>query len=350
MVFALSVTPILRQLRAPPPFTQPGVEKMADGLVLHRNASFPSCAFARALSEKGQHDMPQAIGHRGFKAKYPENTMAAFTGAVDVGCHAIETDVHLTKDDVVVLSHDASLERCFGRKDKIIDCDWSFVSKQRTIAEPHQAMPRLQDLLEYVAQPGLEEIWVLLDIKLDNDSEKIMRLMAETIKRVTPPASKPWKERIVLGCWAAKFLPLADKYLPGFPISHIGFSLPYARQFFKVPNVSFNMLCPILQAPGGSRFIRDCKEADRPVFAWTVNTEDKMDWCIRKKLDGVITDDPEKFLQYCHDFDETRPEQSMPLKVILDSLRVWFFSLVFGALYIKKLDRMGSQKQPVDMK
>ncbi|TKX23490.1 phosphatidylglycerol phospholipase C [Elsinoe australis] len=323
---------------------------MADGILLHRNANFPSCAFARALSEKGQHDMPQAIAHRGYKAKYPENTMAAFKGAVDVGSHAIETDVHITKDDVVVLSHDATLKRCYGREEKIIDCDWSYVSTLKTIAEPHQSMPRLKDLLEYVAQPGLEEIWVLLDIKLDNDSDKIMRLIAETIKSVPPPQSKSWKERIVLGCWAAKYLPLADKYLPGFPISHIGFSIPYARQFFKIPNISFNMLCPMLQAPGGTKFIRECQAAERPVFAWTVNTEDKMDWCIRRKLDGVITDDPKLFLQVCDDFDESRPEKSMSLKVIFDSLRVWFFATCFGMFYRTRLDKLDAQPQAVDLK
>jgi len=48
---------------------------------------------------------PQAIAHRGYKAAYPENTMGAFKGAVDVGAHAIETDLHLSKDGVVVLSH-----------------------------------------------------------------------------------------------------------------------------------------------------------------------------------------------------------------------------------------------------
>jgi glycerophosphoryl diester phosphodiesterase len=48
---------------------------------------------------------PQAIAHRGYRAAFPENTMAAFKGAVKVGTHAIETDIHLTKDDVVVLSH-----------------------------------------------------------------------------------------------------------------------------------------------------------------------------------------------------------------------------------------------------
>ena len=49
--------------------------------------------------------MPQAIAHRGYKARYPENTMGAFRGAVEAGAHAIETDIHLSKDDEVVISH-----------------------------------------------------------------------------------------------------------------------------------------------------------------------------------------------------------------------------------------------------
>lgn len=49
--------------------------------------------------------LPQNIGHRGYKARYPENTMIGFQAAIDAGAHAIETDVHLTADGVVVLSH-----------------------------------------------------------------------------------------------------------------------------------------------------------------------------------------------------------------------------------------------------
>ena len=49
--------------------------------------------------------IPQAIAHRGYKAEHPENTMGAFRGAVEVGAHGIETDLHITKDAVVVLSH-----------------------------------------------------------------------------------------------------------------------------------------------------------------------------------------------------------------------------------------------------
>ena len=92
--------------------------------------------------------------------------MGAFRGAVEIGADAVETDIHLTKDGVVVLSHDKDLKRCFGRKEKLINCDYDFVSKLKTLKEPHESMPRLGDLLEYLAQPGLEKIWELLDIKV----------------------------------------------------------------------------------------------------------------------------------------------------------------------------------------
>jgi glycerophosphoryl diester phosphodiesterase len=49
--------------------------------------------------------VPQTIAHRGCKVEFPENTMKAFEGAVKVGAHAIETDIHISKDHVIVLSH-----------------------------------------------------------------------------------------------------------------------------------------------------------------------------------------------------------------------------------------------------
>lgn len=121
---------------------------------------------ARARQDENGRQLPQAIAHRGYKAAFPENTMAAFEGAVNVGAHALETDIQLTKDGVVVLSHDPTLKRCFGRPDKISDLDWKEVSEAETLAEPRQHMPRLKDLLEYLAKPGMEDLWVLLDIKV----------------------------------------------------------------------------------------------------------------------------------------------------------------------------------------
>lgn len=49
--------------------------------------------------------MPQIISHRGYKGKFPENTLCAVEKAVEAGTHALELDLHLTRDGEVVLSH-----------------------------------------------------------------------------------------------------------------------------------------------------------------------------------------------------------------------------------------------------
>ena len=333
-------------LNIPPMLIQPGVEKLESPVTIPKSTIFPKPTFTKFRHDARKCRMPQCIAHRGYKAIYPENTMAAFRGAVETGVHALETDVHVTKDEVVVVSHDATLKRCFGRIEKIKDCTWDEIKGLRTLKEPHEPMPKLKDVLEYLAQPGLEEIWLLLDIKLDNDADAIMRLIASTIASVPPPERKAWNERVLLGCWAAKYLPLAMKYLPGFPITHIGFSVSYARHFFHVPNVSFNMLLPMLIAPGGSRFLRDAREKHRrEVYAWTVNDRDKMEWCIRRKLDGVITDDPKLFLQVCDEFDDEArtPRPELTVRHYLDIMRIYIWVSIMALIYGKYFRPVASQ-------
>jgi len=67
---------------------------------------------------------------------------------------------------ILTAAQDATLKRCFGKPDKIIDCDWKELSQLRTLKEPHEPMPRLVELLEFLAKPGMEDIWLLLDIKV----------------------------------------------------------------------------------------------------------------------------------------------------------------------------------------
>jgi glycerophosphoryl diester phosphodiesterase len=86
--------------------------EISEILVFADIAKSSTASFANAIApRKDERDsqmrgpLPQSIAHRGYKAEYPENTMDAFRAAVAIGAHAIETDLHLTKDKVVVLSH-----------------------------------------------------------------------------------------------------------------------------------------------------------------------------------------------------------------------------------------------------
>jgi hypothetical protein len=196
-------------------------------------------------------------------------------------------------------------------------------------------MPKLSDLLTYMASPELSEKWILLDIKLDNDADNVMRLIANTIQSVPSP-SRPWSDRVVLGIWAAKFLPLCLKYLPGFPISHIGFSTCYARQFLDVPNVSFNMLQKVLLGPIGARFVRDVKKAGRPLYVWTVNDSNLMKWSIQKNMDGVITDDPKRFNKICDEWRDDEKTARPTLGQLIYTLWLWCMIIVFGYGFRKR--------------
>lgn len=66
-------------------------------------------------------NLPLIIGHRGASAYAPENTLAAFTMAIDAGADGIEFDVQLAKDGVPVVIHDATLQRTGLRPENIAD-------------------------------------------------------------------------------------------------------------------------------------------------------------------------------------------------------------------------------------
>jgi len=64
---------------------------------------------------------PWVIGHRGYHAKYPENTLVSFEAAIKAGADMIELDVMLSRDRKVVVIHDAILARTTNGKGSVAD-------------------------------------------------------------------------------------------------------------------------------------------------------------------------------------------------------------------------------------
>ena len=96
-----------------------------------------------------------------------------------------ELIVSLTKR----LVQDATLKRCFDKEEKIIDCTWEYISQQRTRAAPHEPMPRLKDLLEFLASPGLENVWLLLDIKVTTPYTSILAASNNDASSIMTPTT-----------------------------------------------------------------------------------------------------------------------------------------------------------------
>ncbi|KAJ6119174.1 hypothetical protein N7523_003454 [Penicillium sp. IBT 18751x] len=268
--------------------------------------------------------LPQTISHRGYKGKFPENTLCAIDEAIKAGTHALELDLRLSQDGVVVLSHDATLKRCFGINKKVEDCDWDYLRTIRTLKAPQEPMARLVDVLEFMRQPGREHIWILLDIKRSDNPDIVMKRIAETIESVPIPANGPdWHRRVLLGCWSARYLPLRAQYLPQYSMTLICFDMNYARQFLHLPGISFNVNQMVLMGPLGRGFLEEARAAKRHVYLWTVNTPNLMRWAIRHGVDGVITDEPSRFKQICEEWEKEERNETGALQTTeLDQLTV----------------------------
>ena len=92
--------------------------------------------------------MPRVIAHRGASAYRPENTPSAFELAIDQGADMIETDLHLTRDRAVAISHDAHLGH-LGGDGEILDLD--FAGLRELDAGDGQAVPSLEEVLDQFA-------------------------------------------------------------------------------------------------------------------------------------------------------------------------------------------------------
>jgi glycerophosphoryl diester phosphodiesterase len=90
-------------------------------LILESNAPHPEerLAGARLEGRTATLQLPPVIGHRGAAAYSPENTLAGLRAAKPLGCSWVEFDVRLTGDGVLVLCHDATLDRTTGASGRV---------------------------------------------------------------------------------------------------------------------------------------------------------------------------------------------------------------------------------------
>ncbi|UTC62082.1 glycerophosphodiester phosphodiesterase [Treponema sp. OMZ 787] len=102
------------------------------------------------------------FAHRGFRSRYPENTMLAFSKAADLGVDGIEFDVHLSSDGVPVIIHDETLDRTSSASGLVKDFSFDELKKINAAAkfksaEPlngtvplNEKIPSLEDYFDFI--------------------------------------------------------------------------------------------------------------------------------------------------------------------------------------------------------
>lgn len=224
--------------------------------------------------------MPLVYAHRGGAALRPENTIEAFDHGLDCGADGLEFDVHFSRDNVIVVHHDETLDRTTTGSGRLVD---------RTAAELAELrVPTLTDVL--VRYDGIP---IIVEIKVD--SVPLVRRVIDELRRHGAI------ERAALGSFFSGPLVEARGYEPRLRTgasqeetrwalyrSWVGWQLsspPY--QEFQVPERSG--LTKIVSP----RFVNYAHRAELPVKVWTVNEADDMHRLLDWGVDALITDRPD---------------------------------------------------------
>lgn len=208
------------------------------------------------------------IGHRGSFATHPENTIAAFQHAFDVGADAVELDVTLSRDGVLAVSHNRVL--------------FDF-------AQLPPGVPRIEQVVEFASGNSL-----FFDVEAKWYLPSPMR--GEEFARRVMAAVAPLAGRVAVRSFHHRLLRLAHEVAPEIPL--IALTRRSAIRWVQIAKwARARAISPHqwLITPGE---VRRAHKAGLPVYAWTVNREQDWRRMVRLGVDGVITDDPAALVEF----------------------------------------------------
>ncbi|MEY4365759.1 MAG: hypothetical protein RLZZ305_1103 [Actinomycetota bacterium] len=229
------------------------------------------------------HGEPLAFAHRGGTSAAPENTMAAFQDAVNLGYSHVETDVHVTSDGVLVAFHDDDLLRTCRVSGSIEDMSWDELSGLRV--EGREPIPRLEEVMS--AWPDL---CVNLDCKTSAAEEPLLRYLAthDVLHRVCVGSFSDTR----LTTFRERLGPDLCTSTGPREVARLVFAVGRSARARSTPALAAQV--PVRQGPFPvvtSRFIRTCHDAGLAVHVWTVNDAVAMNALLDQGVDGIMSDE-----------------------------------------------------------
>lgn len=233
--------------------------------------------------------IPWVIAHRGASADAPENTMAAFRRAVELGAECIETDLHLSRDGRLVILHDTTLERTTNGTGPV---------KNYTLAELRELdagrwfapefsgerLPAIEELLDFA---GPADLSLFLEIK-GGAGYGVERAVISALR-----GRKESKAAVVL-CFDASVLERIHQ-LDRLLMTGLLFESDAEAMVREAVRVGARQI-----APRGDcvtpLLISDAHRRGLKVVAWTVNEATQMRALAAAGVDGIITNYPERLI------------------------------------------------------
>jgi len=261
----------------------------------------------RPEKEALQYGHPIVLAHRGGSQLAPENTMAAFKKAAELGVHGFEIDIRLTKDEEIIVFHDDTVNRTSDgsgrvaeftlRELKKLDFGYRFIDLNGELSyrEQGETVVTLKELLTEFPQ-----MLVNIDIKDSPDTyegsltpSKLWRLIEELGAENRVVVTSFYDEQ------TDRFnLYAQNKVALGAGENEVRKAFAsYSSQFGHLykPRVDVFQIPPkhgmfSLDSEG---FIRFLSGLNIPVHYWTINDKPTMERLLKSGAKGIVTDRPD---------------------------------------------------------
>ena len=245
---------------------------------------------------------PAVFAHRGGAALAPENTLAAFDRGLSLGAHGIELDVHLSRDGVVVVHHDATIDRTTNGRGALsaltadelarLDAGYRF-EEEGTSRHPFRGcgigVPRLADVLSQ-----FREACVIIELK--GSSQALALATIDVVRRADAV------DRVCIGSSGLRGVRAVRAAAPGIATSAAREEVRWAvyRGWLGLPP-SRHAKYACFQVPEfagvtrvvSRRFLDAARRVGRPVQVWTINQEDDARRLLGWGVQALITDRPD---------------------------------------------------------
>lgn len=231
------------------------------------------------------------FAHRGASAHAPENTMAAFTLALQQEADAIELDAKLTVDGHVIVIHDPTVDRTTDGEGEVRFMTLAALQELDAgsffdVAYQGEHIPTLEQVFEEFGHK------TYINVELKNYVSPTDNLPEQVVKLVQ---QQKLEKRVLFSSFNPRALRKAMQLLPEVPIALLasrGFSGWWARSWLGRMIVPYEALHPELSdaTPG---LVASTHRRGHQVNVYTVNQAEDMRRLFQMGVDGIFTDDPQ---------------------------------------------------------
>lgn len=232
---------------------------------------------------------PLILGHRGYRSKFPENTMLAFAKAYEFSADGIECDVQKTKDGEYIIFHDDELSRITGRMGKVADTTLKVISNLD--AGKGERIPGISDFLDSLPADKFINIELKEETLTPADSEKILRMLED----------RGLKDNILVSSFLHPLLPVFKQagFKSGLLFEDEHFDSGILKPAFEVlKHRPWSVNLPVKRFTGNALdsgrkfFLLLMRFLGVKIIYWTVNTTEQYD-AVAGYAHSVITDNVE---------------------------------------------------------